>query len=380
MRQKFPLYLYLTKDRNTQHQKQRIDMLDESTAASETGGDAGDNAMPVGLKLGGVRTVAARPRDETVQTKVALACSATYQDALTGKRRAVYGEKAANEYPDRAQFMLQSELAEDDERATEARSFLETFVRTNGIPPNSAVVSAMPALDAGQGMTMLDTIVEESIGERLLRGYPVSLCSSIPALGSGLGALDRIFITINMGARNLGACVYRRGEQLSPFSTGSVRGTEVNQWIINNVEEETQGRVHIDQTTAREYKEGRTDWEDFHPFIDSAPERTPSNSTVERGVMDAVDRYVAEAVEEIANEFLPQLASRSIKIYKQTVAEPIVLTGPMAVVPGVCEAFEDQLSRELQRDILVVAPQDPVTAAARGAQRIAGRLLETQPY
>lgn len=356
-------------------------MLDENTAAGGRRREEGDNPTPVGLKLGCVRTVSAQTGEDAVETKVALTCSATYQDALTGKRRALYGEKAANEYPDRATFMLQSELTDDDERAPVARSFLETFVQTNGIPQNSAVVYAAPTLADRQGITMLDTIVEESIGERLLCGYPLSLCSSIPVLGSGLSALNRIFLTINVGSRNLEACVYRRGEQLSPFSTGSVRGVDVDQWIINNVEEETRGRVHIDQTTAREYKEGRTNYDDYQLFTDSAAaERTTRESTIERGVRDAIDRYVEEAVEEIANEFLPQLASRSIKIYKQVLSEPIVLTGGMAVVPGLCEAFEDRLSKELHRDVVLVAPQEPVTAGARGAKRIAKRLLEIQAY
>ncbi|RRJ30514.1 hypothetical protein [Halocatena pleomorpha] len=354
-------------------------MFEESTSASEKRRGVGDDPTPVGLKFGSVRTVVARPEDDAVQTTVALTCSATYQDPLTGKRRAVYGERAANEYPDRAQFMLQSELAEDNERATVTRSFLETFAQTNDIPPNSAVVYAIPSFDDRR--TTLDAIIEESISGRLLDGYSTAMCESIPVFGSDLDAFDRIFTTIKMGSTNLEACVYRRGEQLAPFSTGSVRGCEVDRWIINNVEEGTQGRVHIDRTTAREYKEGRTNCDDIQPlFDDTTGSGAAQKSTVERSVTDAIDRYVKEAVDEIANEFLPRLVSRSIKIYKRVLVEPIVLTGDMAVVPGLREAFEDRLSSELQRNIVVTTPAEPITAAARGAQRIAGRLLETGAY
>ncbi len=353
-------------------------MLEENASASGTSEDGGDVPTPVGLIVGGVRTVAARSVDDTVQTEVALTCSATYQDVLTGKRRTVYGDRAATEYPDRAQFMLQSELT--DERATVTHSFLDAFARANELPSNSVVVYAIPSFD--NRATMLDTIVEESIGERLLCGYPMALCGSIPVFESGLDALDRIFIAINAGSTNLEGCVYRRGEQLARFSTGSVRGFEVDKWIINNVEERTQGRVHIDRTTAREYKEGRTDHDDFRPFTDSATStgKPIHESTVEHGVSDAIDRYVEKAVDEIANGFLPRLASRSIKIYKRTLEKPIVLTGDMAVVPGLGEAFEDRLSTELQRNIVVIAPEEPTTAAARGAHRIARRLVETKEY
>jgi len=54
----------------------------------------------------------------------------------------------------------------------------------------------------------------------------------------------------------------------SPFSTGSVTGNEVDRRIVAAVEEESQGRVHIDRTTAREYKEEHADVYDFEPFTD----------------------------------------------------------------------------------------------------------------
>lgn len=338
---------------------------------------------PIGVKLGSTRTVVVQPEGNVVRTHESLTCLATYDDVLTGKRRVIYGKEAANEYPERVQFMLRSGLPEDDNRAETAATFFNKFTRANNVPEDSVVVYAIPAIDNEQGLTNLADVIEQSgIGNQLIRSYPESLCGAIPVLGDGLDAIDSIFIAANMGSTNLEACAYRRGEQLSRFSTGSITGNEVDRWIANYVEEETQGRVNIDLTTAREYKETHGDFNNFEPFTDiiQQPGGGTHEFTIERSVMDALDRYVDDVVDEIANNFLPQLANRYIKIYKQTLDEPIVLTGGMACVPGLVQEVEDRLSEELQHEVTVVAPDEPVTAAARGAQRISQRFVENEVY
>jgi len=96
--------------------------------------------------------------------------------------------------------------------------------------------------------------------------------------------------------------------------------------------------------------------------------------------MDALDGYVDDAVDELANTFLPEFASDSMKTYKLALDQPVVLTGGMTCIPGLVEEFETRLGETLDRDVTVIAPDDPVTAAARGAQRIAGRLVESDAY
>ncbi|WP_330633465.1 rod shape-determining protein [Halocatena halophila] len=350
----------------------------ESEAAEETA-----SVHAVGVKLGSTRTVVAKPDDGVVRTHEALTCLATYQDVLTGDHRVIYGEEAANEYPERVQFMLRSGLPEDDERAETASTFFNKFSSAIGVPEESVVVYASPGIDNEKGLENLANVIESSgIGNQLVRSYPESLCSAIPALGGGPDAINRIFIGINMGSTNLEACAYRRGEQLASFSTGSVTGNSVDRWIADNVEEETQSRVHIDQTTAREYKEEHGDFVDFEPFTDviQQPGGGTHEFTIERSVPDALDRYVDNAVNEIANEFLPELASQYIKIYKRTLTEPIVLTGGMACIPGLVEEFEQRLSEELQQEVEVTTPDEPKTAAARGAQQLASHLVENGLY
>lgn len=336
---------------------------------------------PIGVKLGSTRTVAVQPQGSALQTHEALTCLATYEDVLTGTQRAIYGTAAATEYPERVQFMLRSGLPEDDEGTEAAATFFNNFIRTNNIPEDSVVVYASPALDNEPGLANLATVIEDSaIGTRLIRSYPESLCGAIPAIGTGLDAIGRNFIAINLGSTTLGACAYRRGEQRSQVATGAIAGTDVDRWIATNVEEETQGRVNIDQTTAREYKENHGDFDDFAPFTDTIqqPGGGTLEFTIERSVMDALDRYLDDAVDEIANSFLPQLANDHITLYKQTLDEPIVLTGGMACIPGLLEAFEERLGADLAHDIAVRAPDAPATAAARGAQRLATRLVENE--
>jgi activator of 2-hydroxyglutaryl-CoA dehydratase len=96
--------------------------------------------------------------------------------------------------------------------------------------------------------------------------------------------------------------------------------------------------------------------------------------------MDALDRYVDEVVNELANTFLSQLANDHVKLYKQTLDEPLVLTGGMVCIPGLLDTVEPRLGEALQRPITVTAPDAPVTAAARGAQRIATRLVDNDAY
>jgi len=251
-------------------------------------------------------------------------------------------------------------------------------VDAHDVPEDSAVVYAVPTIDNEAGVNNLKSVIEgSSIGQVETRSYPESLCGAIPAYGDDLDAIDEVFVSINMGSTTLEACAYRRGEQLSPFSTGSVTGNEVDRRIVAAVEEESQGRVHIDRTTAREYKEEHADVYDFEPFTDviQQPGGGSHEFTVDRGVREPVDRYIDEAVDVVANEFLPELANDHMKPYQLALGRPIAATGGMACIPGLTEEFEKRLSAELDRDVEVVSPDDPATAAAEGAGRIAGRLI-----
>jgi len=208
------------------------------------------------------------------------------------------------------------------------------------------------------------------------------LCAAIPTVGDGLEAIEEILVAANLGSTNLEACAFRRGEQLSRFATGAVTGNEVDRTIANYVEDETQGRVNIDRTTAREYKEQHASFVDFEPFTDviQQPGGGSHEFTIEHSVMDAVDEYVDALVDELANTFLPRLANDYMKTYNLALDNDIVLTGGMTCIPGLTEEVEERLSEVLDREVSVVAPDEPVTAAATGAQRIADRLVENDAY
>ncbi|MHB9285619.1 hypothetical protein ACKVMT_01095 [Halobacteriales archaeon Cl-PHB] len=338
-----------------------------------------DGAVPVGVKLGSTRTVIALPNDDGdgLQTIRTLTCLASYDDPLTGEEKLLYGEEAATEYPDRVQFMLRSGLPEDEDRAELTKKFYRAIIEAHDIPEDSAVVYAIPTIDNPEGLENLQAVIEDGpIGNELVESFPESLCGAIPAFGDDLEAIEQIFLSVNMGSTNLEASAYRRGEQLSPFTTGAVTGNEVDRTIANNVEEETQGRVNVDITTAREYKEEHADFEAFEPFTDviQQPGGGTHEFTIEDSVMDAVDDYLDEAVDEFANTFLPQLANDHMKVYQMALDRPVVLTGGMACIPGVVEEFEERASDALQRDIEAVAADRPDLSATLGAQRIANRL------
>jgi hypothetical protein len=352
----------------------------EDTESSDTDSAETDGGpVPIGVKLGSTRTVIALPDGDDIEIINTLTCMATYEDALTGEERILYGDEAAREYPDRVEYMLRSGLPEDKDRAEMTKTFFEALIDENDIPSDSGVVYAIPTIDNPDGLENLRSVIEDSsIGSELIESYPESLCGSIPAFGDGLEAIDEIFISVNMGSTNLEASAYRRGEQLAPFTTGTVTGNEVDRRITNFVEEETQGRVSIDTQTAREYKEEHADFVDFEPFTDiiQQPGGGTHEFTIERSVMDAVDQYLDEAVDELANTFLPELTNDYMKVYKLALDQPFVLTGGMACIPGIVEEFEERMSEELNRDIEATAFEQPDIAPSVGAQRIAERLID----
>jgi hypothetical protein len=338
--------------------------------------------LPVGVKLGSTRTVVV-DGELDVDEFATLTCLATYEDAITGEEQVLFGEQAAREYPDRVRYMLRSGLPEDEDSVEEASTFFEEVVASQDVPEESVVVYAIPTIDNETGLRNLETVIEgSSIGGVHTRSYPESLCGAIPAVGDDLEAVEGIFVAVNLGSTNLEASAFRRGEQLSRFSTGAVTGNEVDRAVANYVEEETQGRVNIDRTTAREYKEEHADFENFQPFTDviQQPGGGAHEFTIENAVMDAVDEYVDGVVDEVANTFLPEMANDYMKTYNLALDEPIVLTGGMTAIPGLAEEVESRLSDELQRDVTVISPDNPVTAAARGAYRIASSLVENEAY
>jgi hypothetical protein len=353
-----------------------IEAETENVAGDGTAGDS-QGAVPVGVKLGSTRTVIAVPDGDNLQTIRLLTCLATYDDPLSGEEQVIFGEEAATEYPDRVEFMLRSGLPEDEDRAELTADFYESVVDAHEIPADSTVVYAIPTIDNPQGLANLRSVIEDGpIGSNLVESFPESLCGAIPAFGDGLEAIEQIFLAVNMGSTNLEASAYRRGEQLSPFTTGAVTGNEVDRAIASNVEEETQGRVNVDITTAREYKEAHADFANVESFTDviQQPGGGSHEFTIETSVMDAVEAYLDEVVDDFANTFLPQLANDHMKVYQLALDRPVVLTGGMACIPGIVEEFEDRASEALQRDVEAVAPDRPDLAATLGAQRIAARL------
>lgn len=352
---------------------------EDTDLEEETEIEAPDGPMPAGVKLGSTRTVLTHPNGSDLSVTQTLTCLARYQDQITDEEHVVYGEEAAVEYPDRVEYMLRSGLPEDDERAELAGRFFDQIVESNGVSEESAVVYAIPTIDNEQGIENLKWVIESSpIGRTLVRSYPESLCGAIPALGDDLEAIDRIFIAVNLGSTNLEASAYRRGEQVGSFATGAITGNDVDRRIAVNIEEETQGRVNVDETMAREYKEEHADFNGFEPFTDviQQPGGGSHEFTIERSVMDACEEYLDDVVDAVANDFLPALATDNLRLYQLALARPIVLTGGMACIPGLVEEFEERLTEELQREITAVAPEEPALAAATGAYRIAERLVQ----
>ena len=351
----------------------------DDVAASTDGGAA----TPIGVKLGSTRTVIALPSEHgsglrTIQT---LTCLASYEDPLTGEEKYLYGEEAATEYPDRVEYMLRSGLPEDEDRAELTKQFFNSVIESHDIPEDSVVVYAVPTINNPVGIDNLEEVIEQSpIGGRHIESFPESLCGSIPAVGDGLEAIEEIFIALNLGSTNLEVAAYRRGEQLTPYRTGAVTGNEVDRAISGYIEEETQGRVNVDTNTAREYKEQHADFEEFEPFTDiiQQPGGGSHEFTIEWSVMEAVDEYLDDVVDEFANTFLSQLANDHMKVYQLALDQPVVLTGGMACIPGLVEEFEERLSQELGRDIDAVSPNRPDLSATIGAQRIAAQLAENQ--
>ncbi|WP_418282330.1 rod shape-determining protein [Halorubrum sp. DTA98] len=345
--------------------------------------DGGDAPAPVGVKLGSTRTVLDLPDGNgTRERHSVLTRPATDGDETTGEERARFGHGAPTERPETERFMLRSGLPVDAERVADAKRFLAALVDAHDVPANSAVVYAVPTVDTETGIRNLKVVIEGSeIGQAAVRCLPESLCGAIPAFGDGLDAIDEVFVSVNTGATTLTACAYRRGEQLSPFSTESVTGTEVDRRIAAAIDAETEGRVHVDRTTAREYKEEHADVSDFEPFTDvvNGPDGDSREFTVDRAVREPVERYIDDAVDAVANEFLPELATDHLKSSQIALGRPVVVTGGMACIPGLAEAFEHRLSEELDRDIEVITPDDPAEAATEGAARVATRLVFASP-
>lgn len=289
-------------------------MFEGNTATGGSRQDTTDRPTPVGLQFGRVRTVAARPSEGPLETAVVPTCLATVQDGVDKYTQSCSGGAQIQESPDRTQFKLQTGDISEEHSSAGVQSFLDSFVDTETIPPNAGVVYAASTINDDYA-TILEPILEDHGSGQLLRVFPSSFCGSIPAIGDALEALSELYINVELGSSTLDACVYRRGERVVPFSTMSLSGA----------------------LTAR---------------------RTGSDSTedgtlnrLKRGGRAALMGYISDVVEVIANEFLPQLARRSITLYKRTLDRPIVCSGTMAAIPGLRGALEDALGSELRRDV-----------------------------
>jgi actin-like ATPase involved in cell morphogenesis len=317
--------------------------------------------------------------DGGLQVVRTLTCLASYENPITGETKYAFGDDAAAEYPEKVQFPLRSGLPAAGEQTDRARQFFDAVVDSHDIPAHSVVVYATPASGDESGQTNLRSVIEESrIGEAGIERYPEGLCGSIPAFGDGLEAIDEVFLAVNLGSASTEFAAYRRGEQLAPYRTGSVTGNEVDRDIVNNVENESGSRVHIDINTAREYKEQYADFENFEPVTETIqqPGGGRHEFTVSWSIMDPVEAYLDGVVSEFTEQFLPQLANDYRRVYRPAIQKPVVLTGGMACVPGLVDAFERRVADRLDEEVTAVAPNRADLAATVGAYRIADRLRQ----
>ncbi|RDZ46940.1 hypothetical protein C5B91_04525 [Haloferax sp. Atlit-10N] len=357
-------------------------MTNDAAAANDAGvaseSDETDVPTAVGVKFGSARTALAFDDGDAARTVHLPSCLTDGEDALAGDEGVHDGGETVRESSERVEFMLRSGVPATARDAESFERFVRELCARHDLSAESAVVYAMPTVDDDIGLANFGTAVGEcGIGEALARGFPESLCASIPALGDGIEAVDEVFIALNLGATNLEACAYRRGERLLPFVSAEASGDRVDRRIAEAVEAEAGGRVTIDPATARGYKETHADFGGFDPFTD-AVERGDEGAhefTVERGVMEPLDEYLDDVVAELC-DFFSRLASSHMKTYQLARARPLVVSGGMACIPGLVEELEARLAAELDRPVNVVVPDDPVTAAAEGAHRLAVRLRD----
>lgn len=340
--------------------------------------EAGNSTVPVGVSLGSTRTVIAQPSGDGtgLRTSRTLSSIAPYEEPLTGETRYLYGEDAVREFPEDAQYVFRSG-GSDHSRVSLTTRFFDALLDTHDIPAASTVVYASPLTETRTHRTVIEG---SDIGDRLLESYPESLCGAIPALGGGLDAFEEIFLVINMGATGLEIAAYRRGEQLQPITAGAVSGNGVDRQIAQLVGEETQGRVTVDANTAREYKETHGNFERFEPFTVSIqqPGGGTEDCLIERAVMEPLDSYLDDVVATFADRFLPALANEHLRVSRAALDRAVILTGGMACLPGIVEAFETRASEAIGREITAASPDRPDLAPALGAQRIAAALGNEQ--
>jgi hypothetical protein len=122
----------------------------------------------------------------------------------------------------------------------------------------------------------------------------------------------------------------RRGSQLQRRVTGGVTRWQVARRIVSHVTDETRGRVDVDAQTSLRVPEAHADFADYDPLSDVVqhPGETPAFTT-ETTVMDAVD--------ELANVFLPTAADDHPKTHRRVLDEPAVLTGGRIAIPRLDE-------------------------------------------
>lgn len=339
----------------------------------------GGSPVPVGVKIGSTRTVIAFPApDGGVQIIRTLTCLAEYENPITGEMKYAYGDDAAAEYPDSVKFPLRSGLPDSGRQTELTRQFFDAVVESHDLPEDSVVVYVTPLSEDDDGQKNLGRVIADSrIGTAGIERYPEMLCGALPAFGDGLEAIETVFTAVNLGATHVEAAAFRRGEQVAPYRTAAVSGNEVDRKIINNVENETQSRVHIDINIAREYKEQHARFENFEPLTDviQQPGGGRHEFTIGRSIMDPVEEYLDTIVAKFAGGFLPQLSGQYQRVQRLALDQPVVLTGGMACLPGFVGEFQQRLRDTVDADLAVTAPNRPDLGAAIGAQRIAARLL-----
>ncbi len=300
-----------------------------------------NETQSIGLKVGSLNTALAfRNNSNAIETKHTRTCI-RYPNAVLKGASIKIGDEAT-EYAD-AIYPLALGVIEKEEGIQQTADILSTL----NIPKNSNIVLASPAIEMMQGKKWLAQAVKKVTNYNKLWVFSEGLCSAVNILKSPQEILNSTFFTVNAGSSTTEFGCFSEGRVVHLSAHPEFCGNRVDNDILLRLRNAT-GDIIATTREIRELKES-ANVKNPQPFILKSMTR---DGILEHEVTTEITKPIETFVEGVA-----MLVSKEIfgnveaSVRKSALDSPIVLSGGMTNITGLCEMLKKALSDKLRYDI-----------------------------
>lgn len=300
-----------------------------------------NETQSIGLKVGSLNTALAfRDSSSAIITKHTRTCI-RYPNAVLKGASIKIGDEAT-EYAD-AIYPLALGVIEKEEGIQQTADILSSL----DIPKNSNIVLASPGIEMMQGKKWLAQAVKKVSNYNKIWVFSEGLCAAVNVLNSPEPILNSTFLSINMGSTTTEFGCFSEGRIVHLSAHPEFCGNRVDNDILLRIRNSA-GDIMATNREIRELKESANVKNPQSFVMKSMTRDGILEHEVSSEITKPIETFVEGVVGVVSKEIFGNVEA---SVRKTALDSPLILSGGMVNIAGLCEMLKATLSEKLRYDI-----------------------------